>query len=199
MRYFSYFLSRNQACAHCLSSPAPHQVRAKLPGEAFVGGLWPAIWLLGNLARATYVGSSNWIWPWSFDSCDRHLQPKQVGGRGLHALCSRCRVLAVCFRCTSRDRTSKRRSRARSRPLFYRRGQLRCRVGQLISACAPHPHYDFASFTGRGAPEIDILEAMPGKQALPPSKTGRPYFSTSLQVMGPPPAPSSGLGPQLAR
>lgn len=33
------------------------EIRAKLPGKAHVGGLWPAMWLLGNLARATYVGS----------------------------------------------------------------------------------------------------------------------------------------------
>ncbi|RYY82488.1 hypothetical protein EON63_13225 [archaeon] len=32
------------------------EVRAKLPGQYDIAGLWPAIWLLGNLARATYVG-----------------------------------------------------------------------------------------------------------------------------------------------
>jgi len=105
------------------------EVRAKLPGEAHIGGLWPAIWLLGNLARATYVGSSDWIWPWSFDTCDRSLQPKQ-----------------------------------------------------RISACSPDPHYGMNSFTGRGAPEIDILEAMPGNAPLPSSKVGKPYYSTSLQI-----------------
>ena len=93
------------------------EVVAKLPGEGHVGGLWPAIWLLGNLARATYVGSSNWLWPWSYDRCDRALQPKQ-----------------------------------------------------LISACAPHPHYGLAAYTGRGAPEIDILEAMPGDAVMVSSK-----------------------------
>jgi hypothetical protein len=36
---------------------------------------------------------------------------------------------------------------------------------------------------GRGAPEIDILEAMGGEKGkLPNSKVQRPYFSTSLQV-----------------
>ena len=53
------------------------EVRAKLPGAGAVGGLWPAMWLLGSLARATYVGSTDWIWPWSYDKCDRSLQPKQ--------------------------------------------------------------------------------------------------------------------------
>jgi len=32
------------------------EVSAKLPGKSDVGGMWPAIWLLGNLARGTYVG-----------------------------------------------------------------------------------------------------------------------------------------------
>jgi beta-glucanase (GH16 family) len=40
-----------------------------LPGKSQVGGLWPAFWLLGNLARHTYVGSSEHIWPWSSHVC----------------------------------------------------------------------------------------------------------------------------------
>ena len=34
------------------------------------GGLWPAFWLMGNLARATNEMSSYWMWPWSYDKCD---------------------------------------------------------------------------------------------------------------------------------
>eukprot|EP00545_Synedropsis_sp_CCMP1620_P006884 CAMPEP_0119010080 /NCGR_PEP_ID=MMETSP1176-20130426/4779_1 /TAXON_ID=265551 /ORGANISM="Synedropsis recta cf, Strain CCMP1620" /LENGTH=714 /DNA_ID=CAMNT_0006962689 /DNA_START=104 /DNA_END=2248 /DNA_ORIENTATION=+ len=48
------------------------------PGDAFIGGMWPAVWLLGNLGRATYEASTNNIWPWSFDKCDRDLQPAQT-------------------------------------------------------------------------------------------------------------------------
>jgi len=40
-----------------------------LPGKWNVGGLWPAFWLLGNLARHTYVASSEHIWPWSSSVC----------------------------------------------------------------------------------------------------------------------------------
>lgn len=43
---------------------------AKLPGDPTVGGLWPAMWLLGNLARATYVGSSDFMWPFSYNKCN---------------------------------------------------------------------------------------------------------------------------------
>ena len=52
------------------------EIRAKLPGRYDVGGLWPGMWMMGNLARATYVASSDWIWPWSYDECDRALQRK---------------------------------------------------------------------------------------------------------------------------
>lgn len=40
-----------------------------LPGKHNVGGLWPAFWILGNLARHTYVGTSEHIWPWSSTAC----------------------------------------------------------------------------------------------------------------------------------
>jgi len=89
------------------------EIRARLPGKAHVGGLWPAMWLLGNLARATYVGSSNNVWPWSYDECSPELQAQQ-----------------------------------------------------LFSACNKVNHYDLEGGRGRGAPEIDLLEAMPGKEKL---------------------------------
>jgi len=51
---------------------------AILPGKSDIGGLWPAIWLLGNLARATYVGSSNNVWPWSYNICNEKLRRQQL-------------------------------------------------------------------------------------------------------------------------
>jgi beta-glucan synthesis-associated protein KRE6 len=53
------------------------EVRAKLPGRSDVGGLWPAVWLLGNLGRATFEASTNLMWPWSYPTCDRKLQHGQ--------------------------------------------------------------------------------------------------------------------------
>mmetsp|Transcript_37202 Transcript_37202/g.100575 ORF Transcript_37202/g.100575 Transcript_37202/m.100575 type:complete len:675 (-) Transcript_37202:82-2106(-) len=118
------------------------EVRAALPGLPNTGGLWPAIWLMGNLARATYVGSSDWVWPWSYDTCNRKIQKQQ-----------------------------------------------------LISKCNPNPHYEMGANVGRGAPEIDILEAMPGwelytlKKGVKGGPPGghaynlkKPYISTSLQM-----------------
>lgn len=105
------------------------EISAKLPGKYNIGGLWPAMWLLGNLARATYVASSNNIWPWSYNKCNE-----------------------------------KKRSQ------------------QLISACNRMNHFGLHSHQGRGAPEIDILEAMAGIEKLPNTPRSKPYYSASLQI-----------------
>lgn len=105
------------------------EISARLPGKSHIGGLWPAMWLLGNLARATYVSSSNNVWPWSYNSCSKRMQKQQA-----------------------------------------------------FSACNKVNHYDLHPYQGRGAPEIDILEAMPGKEKLEHTTTELPYFSTSFQV-----------------
>ncbi|CAN0161844.1 unnamed protein product, partial [Ascophyllum nodosum] len=47
------------------------EIRARLPGTHDIGGLWPAMWLLGNLARATFTASSDFMWPWSYNECNR--------------------------------------------------------------------------------------------------------------------------------
>ena len=53
------------------------EISAIMPGSPSTAGLWPAMWLLGNLGRATYEASTNKIWPWSFNTCDRDLQRAQ--------------------------------------------------------------------------------------------------------------------------
>lgn len=88
------------------------------------------VWLLGNLARATYVGSSDFMWPFSYDECDDE----------------------------NRD-------------------------SQEVTACARVGHYGMQPGVGRGAPEIDVLEAMQGDHSkLPNTHVRRPYVSASLQV-----------------
>ncbi len=108
------------------------EMSIQLPGHADSGGLWPAAWLMGNLARATYEKSVQYIWPWSYDSCDGNIQ----------------------------DLPSK----------------------QEISACDANPGYKFNPNQGRGAPEIDIFEVMPGHQMPGFSKPLQAFMSTSLQV-----------------
>jgi len=105
------------------------EISAELPGDANIGGLWPAMWLMGNLARATFTGTSDRVWPWSFDTCDRNVQHQQK-----------------------------------------------------FSACNNYNHFGFKKNKGRGAPEIDILEVLPGTGGLPLSTTKKPYLSTSFQM-----------------
>mmetsp|Transcript_14243 Transcript_14243/g.17870 ORF Transcript_14243/g.17870 Transcript_14243/m.17870 type:complete len:453 (-) Transcript_14243:1804-3162(-) len=49
------------------------EINAKLPGKATTGGLWPAIWMLGNLGKPTFESSTNLVWPWSYDKCNMDL------------------------------------------------------------------------------------------------------------------------------
>lgn len=51
---------------------------AKLPGDPTTGGLWPALWMLGNLARGTYVGSSDFVWPYSYNACSKETRNSQL-------------------------------------------------------------------------------------------------------------------------
>jgi hypothetical protein len=86
--------------------------------------------MLGNLARATFVGSTDFIWPFSYNKCNK-----------------------------------------------------RTRESQEINACALVNHYSLTPFEGRGSPEIDIIEAMPGNdEKLPNTNIRRPYQSCSLQI-----------------
>jgi hypothetical protein len=57
------------------------EAEVELPGKHDVSGLWPAFWLLGNLARHTYVGSSEHIWPWSSSVCtERSFDAQHISG-----------------------------------------------------------------------------------------------------------------------
>lgn len=109
------------------------EIRAKLPGRYDVGGLWPGLWMMGNLARATYVASSQNMWPFSYEPCARSTQRKQE-----------------------------------------------------VSGCAIRPHFGLNAKQGRGAPEIDLLEVMPGDgvmgMPIPPYIMKKPFYSTSLQL-----------------
>ncbi|KAF0699242.1 Aste57867_10207 [Aphanomyces stellatus] len=38
---------------------------------------WPGVWLMGNLGRALFLGSTSRMWPWSYNVCDPNLQRDQ--------------------------------------------------------------------------------------------------------------------------
>jgi hypothetical protein len=107
------------------------EISATLPGIPGVPGLWPALWLMGNMGRATYQGSTKGIWPWTFNYCMNDTEKKAVNGYG---------------------------------------------NPQNITACDANPGSGLNPYQGRGAPEIDIMEAQ--ITAL----NGPASHSTSLQV-----------------
>lgn len=41
-----------------------------LPGTHDGEGFWPAVWMLGNLGRAGYAGTTQGMWPYSYSTCD---------------------------------------------------------------------------------------------------------------------------------
>ena len=48
-------------------------VAYSLPGDPGLPGVWPAVWMLGNLARATFPLPAQGVWPWSYDACTPEL------------------------------------------------------------------------------------------------------------------------------
>eukprot|EP01036_Dinobryon_divergens_P023593 gene23593-31955_t len=107
------------------------QMAIRLPGRHDSGGLWPAAWLMGNLARATFEKSTMSMWPWSYDKCDGSISDLEAK--------------------------------------------------QQISSCSPKPGFGLHPHQGRGAPEIDIFEVMPG-HSMPATGPVEAFMSSSLQI-----------------
>ncbi|KAM6494166.1 glycoside hydrolase family 16 protein, partial [Amanita muscaria] len=110
------------------------EVNLSLPGSGQVPGLWPGVWTLGNLGRAGYGASTEGMWPYSYDSCDVGTFPNQ----------------------TSKDGTP-----AAAATGGWNGESISFLPGQRLSACtcpgSDHPGPTVT--TGRGVPEIDVLEA----------------------------------------
>ncbi|KAK0475590.1 glycoside hydrolase family 16 protein [Armillaria luteobubalina] len=111
----------------------------QLPGINNVVGLWPAVWLMGNLGRAGYGASLEGLWPYSYDACDIGTVANQtLNGRPESALTTG--------------------------PAEYKYS-LSYLPGQRLSRCTcdgeshPGPKHADGTYVGRSAPEIDIFEA----------------------------------------
>ncbi|KAI9596759.1 beta-glucan synthesis-associated [Syncephalis fuscata] len=59
------------------------EARISLPGSPTVPALWPAVWTMGNLGRAGYGGSTDGLWPYSYNTCDAGVQRNQSLTNGL--------------------------------------------------------------------------------------------------------------------
>eukprot|EP00302_Diacronema_sp_CCMP2436_P030877 CAMPEP_0179943446 /NCGR_PEP_ID=MMETSP0983-20121128/18306_1 /TAXON_ID=483367 /ORGANISM="non described non described, Strain CCMP 2436" /LENGTH=587 /DNA_ID=CAMNT_0021851119 /DNA_START=186 /DNA_END=1949 /DNA_ORIENTATION=- len=104
------------------------EISVKMPSGA---GHWPALWLFGNLGRATFSESNDGLWPYSLSDCDEEYENMDVPEPGLK---------------------------------------------QKISGCNPNPGFGLHPNQGRGATEIDIVEAADSKSGF------GGWLTMSLQV-----------------
>ncbi|WRT64882.1 uncharacterized protein IL334_001818 [Kwoniella shivajii] len=119
----------------CFNKNAYIEVSASLPGTTTVGGFWPGIWTMGNLGRPGYGATTEGLWPYTYDSCDIGTLANQttVDGTGPDATLT---------------------TGASGGPLSYLPGQ---RLSACTCAGEDHPGPNVG--VGRGAPEIDMIEA----------------------------------------
>ncbi|KAK4703162.1 beta-glucan synthesis-associated protein KRE6, partial [Phenoliferia sp. Uapishka_3] len=131
------------------------EVSMSLPGTPIAQGFWPGVWTMvkffpgstgrrslnpafqGNLGRAGYGATNHGVWPYSYSACDVGTLPNQTFPSGTEP------------------------TAAKSSGSSDYGGELSYLPGQRLSACTcpgeDHPGPNVR--TGRGAPEIDIIEA----------------------------------------
>ena len=109
----------------------------RLPGGPSTSGYWPAVWLMGNLGRPGYQGSTQGMWPYTYQSCDTGILPNQtfINGTGPEGA-------------------------TQSTAQYAYNGELSYLPGMRLPACTcpgedhPGPNVN----VGRSAPELDIFE-----------------------------------------
>ncbi|OBZ77829.1 Beta-glucan synthesis-associated protein KRE6 [Grifola frondosa] len=116
------------------------EVSMTLPGpDSNTEGYWPGAWTMGNLGRPGYRATTDGTWPYSYGACDVGSFPNQT------------------YANDSGPAAALHSDFSRSKYNF----ELSWLPGQRVSACTcpgeDHPGPDVTK--GRGAPEIDILEA----------------------------------------
>lgn len=115
------------------------EASVQLPGVSNVAGLWPAIWMMGNLGRAGYGASLEGMWPYTYDACD-------IGTVANQSINGNPPAASV-----------------NGDP--GKGGVLSYLPGQKLSRCTcsgedhPGPKHSDGTFVGRAAPEIDMFEA----------------------------------------
>lgn len=120
----------------CFNKGAYIEISISLPGDSIASGYWPGVWTMGNLGRAGYGATNDGMWPYSYNECD-------VGTLSGQAFPDN--TPAGAFDSGATD---------------YK-GKLSILAGQRSSACTckGEPHPGPRNNVGRGAPEIDIIEA----------------------------------------
>ncbi|KAJ7700832.1 glycoside hydrolase family 16 protein [Mycena rosella] len=105
------------------------EISISLPGAPSQPGFWPGAWTMGNLGRAGYGATTEGMWPYSYDTCDLGTFPNQTDHN--------------------------------NEPAAVFAKKLSFLPGQRLSACTcpGSDHPGPSSSTGRGVPEMDLLEA----------------------------------------
>lgn len=116
------------------------EVAASFPGpNEDTTGYWPGVWTMGNLGRPGHGATTDGLWPYSYDSCDVGTFPNQT-------YADKSGPASALYSEASRSKYN------------Y---ELSWLPGQRLSACtcAGEDHPGPTTSRGRGAPEIDVLEA----------------------------------------
>jgi beta-glucanase (GH16 family) len=116
------------------------EVSLSLPGpDQDTTGYWPGVWTMGNLGRPGYGATTDGTWPYTYDSCDVGTFPNQT------------------FKDQSGPAAALSSTASKAKYNF----DLSWLSGQKLSSCTcpgeDHPGPSVSN--GRGAPEIDVLEA----------------------------------------
>ncbi|WFD27047.1 hypothetical protein MNAN1_002043 [Malassezia nana] len=53
------------------------EAKVILPGGPTTAGYWPGFWMMGNLGRPGYLGTTDGMWPYSYYECDVGILPRQ--------------------------------------------------------------------------------------------------------------------------
>lgn len=126
-----------------------------LPGSHADEGYWPAVWMLGNLGRAGYAGTTQGMWPYSYSQCDVGTLANQTNAAKTAPAAA---INAYGQYSASVDH------------------KLSFLEGQRASACTcpGEDHPGPSTNVGRSAPEIDIFEIQ--------TQAGHGYASQSFQI-----------------
>lgn len=115
---------------------------AILPGSQTQVGWWPGLWLMGNLARPGYLGTTDGMWPYSYDSCDSGILLNQTSpsSKGYNDVSTYTKNNKVGLNWLNGQRTP-------------------------ACTCPGYDHPGPNNNVGRSAPELDILEAQIKQQS----------------------------------
>ncbi|UZJ53248.1 hypothetical protein CBS101457_002568 [Exobasidium rhododendri] len=123
-----------------------------LPGAPDEVGWWPGLWTMGNLARPGYLGTTDGMWPYSYNECDSGILKNQtaVGRTGYNSIVTSTKYNKVGLNWLNGMRTP-------------------------ACTCSDDDHPGPNKNVGRSAPELDILEAQ-----IKQKKSGQ--ASQSMQI-----------------